>query len=91
MLVTRVRSLRVRSTRAVAGQSRAVRRERGGPRRLSARNLPARFCRSVGRESARVLQARGDAGDGAQDEVDESGLLALRVLLQFFFGIQLKH
>ena len=41
--------------------------------------------------SARVLQARGDAGDGAQDEVDESGLLALRVLLQFFFGIQLKH
>ena len=30
--------------------------------------------------SARVLQARGDAGDGAQDEVDESGLLALREL-----------
>ena len=28
--------------RAVAGQSRAVRRERGGPRRLSARNFPAR-------------------------------------------------
>lgn len=71
---------RARSMRAVAGQSRAVRRERGGQRRLSARNLPARFCRSVGRESARVLQARGDAGDGAQDEVDESGLLALREL-----------
>lgn len=30
--------------------------------------------------SARVLQARGDAGDGAQDEVDESCLLALREL-----------
>ena len=29
-----------RSVRAVAGQSRAVRRERGGPRRQSARNLP---------------------------------------------------
>ena len=71
---------RARSMRAVAGQSRAVRRERGGPRRLSARNLPARFSRSVGRESARVLQARGDAGDGAQDEVDESCLLALREL-----------
>ena len=65
---------------AVAGQARAARRERGGPRRLSARNLPARFSRSVGRESARVLQARGDAGDGAQDEVDESCLLALREL-----------
>ena len=34
--------------------------------------------------SACVLQAGSDAGDGAQDEVDESGLLALRVLLQFF-------
>ncbi len=33
---------RARSVRAVAGQSRAVRRERGGPRRQSARNLPAR-------------------------------------------------
>ena len=33
---------RARSVRAVAGQSRAVRRERGGPRRLSARNFPAR-------------------------------------------------
>ena len=33
---------RARSMRAVAGQSRAVRRERGGPRRLSARNFPAR-------------------------------------------------
>ena len=31
---------RARSMRAVAGQSRAVRRERGGPRRQSARNLP---------------------------------------------------
>ena len=31
---------RARSVRAVAGQSRAVRRERGGPRRQSARNLP---------------------------------------------------
>lgn len=31
--------------------------------------------------SARVLQAGGDAGDGAEDEVDESGLLALRELL----------
>ena len=30
--------------------------------------------------SACVLQARGDAGDGAQDEVDESCLLALREL-----------
>lgn len=30
--------------------------------------------------SARVLQAGGDAGDGAQDEVDESCLLALREL-----------
>ena len=48
---------RARSVRAVAGQSRAVRRERGGPRRLSARNLPARFCRSVRRGSACVLQA----------------------------------
>ena len=48
---------RARSMRAVAGQSRAVRRERGGPRRLSARNLPARFCRSVRRGSACVLQA----------------------------------
>ena len=36
--------------------------------------------------SACVLQARGDAGDGAQDEVDESCLLALRVLLQFFLS-----
>ena len=34
--------------------------------------------------SACVLQAGSDAGDGAEDEVDESGLLALRVLLQFF-------
>ena len=34
--------------------------------------------------SACVLQAGSDAGDGAQDEVDESGLLAMRVLLQFF-------
>ena len=41
--------------------------------------------------SACVLQAGSNAGDGAQDEVDESCLLALRVLLQFFFGIQLKH
>ena len=30
--------------------------------------------------SACVLQAGSDAGDGAQDEVDESGLLALREL-----------
>ena len=30
--------------------------------------------------SACVLQAGGDAGDGAQDEVDESCLLALREL-----------
>ena len=37
--------------------------------------------------SACVLQARGDAGDSAQDEVDESGLLALRVLLQFFLRV----
>lgn len=36
--------------------------------------------------SACVLQAGSDAGDGAQDEVDESGLLALRVLLQFFLS-----
>ena len=33
-----------------------------------------------------VLQAGGNAGDGAEDEVDESGLLALRVLLQFFLS-----
>lgn len=41
--------------------------------------------------SACVLQAGSNAGDGAEDQIDESCLLALRVLLHFFFGIQLKH
>lgn len=35
-------TLKQYTVRAVAGQSRAVRRERGGPRRQSARDLPAR-------------------------------------------------
>ena len=65
---------------AVAGQARAARRERGGPRHLSARNLPARIIQAVSRRSARVLQACGDAGDRAEDQIDESSLLALREL-----------
>ena len=38
------------------------------------------MTRAVGRESARVLQACGDAGDRAEDQIDESSLLALREL-----------
>ena len=71
---------RARSMRAVAGQSRAARRERGGPRRLSARNLPARFCQAVSRRSARVLQACCDTGHGAQDQVGVVLLLSVREL-----------
>ena len=65
---------------AVAGQSRAVRRERGGPRHLSARNLPARIIQAVSRRSARVLQACCDTGHGAQDQVGVVLLLAVREL-----------
>ena len=65
---------------AVAGQARAARRERGGPRRLSARNLPARFCQAVSRRSARVLQACCDTGHGAQDQVGVVLLLSVREL-----------
>lgn len=36
--------------------------------------------------SACVLQAGSNAGDGAEDQIDESCLLALRVLLQFFLS-----
>ena len=32
----------------------------------------------------KMMKDAHKTGDGAQDEVDESGLLALRVLLQFF-------
>ena len=56
-------------------------KNREAPLTSSGASPYALVCRS-----ARVLQARGDAGDGAQDEVDESGLLALRVLLQFFLS-----
>ena len=72
--------LRARSVRVVAGQSRAARRERGGPRRLSARNLPARIIQAVSRRSARVLQACCDTGHGAQDQVGVVLLLSVREL-----------
>ena len=65
---------------AVAGQARAARRERGGPRRLSARNLPARIIQAVSRRSARVLQAGGDTRNGAQDEVGVALPLAVAEL-----------
>ena len=38
-------------------RKREHKRERGGPRLLSARNLPARIIQAVSRKSARVLQA----------------------------------
>ena len=50
------------------------------PRRLSARNLPARFCQAVSRRSARVLQACCDTRHGAQDQVGVVLLLSVREL-----------
>jgi len=41
----------------------------GRPAPLIGTEPPRSFIQAVGRKSARVLQACGDAGDGAQDEV----------------------
>ena len=61
-------SARAPVPRAVAGQSRAVRRERGGPRRLSARNLPARQAVGQPRISPCSADRRHATGRVRQEE-----------------------
>ena len=53
----------------------------GRPAPLIGTEPPRSFIQAVGRKSARVLQACGDAGDGAQDEVGVALPLAVAELL----------